>query len=1213
MPRIDEETKMQRKERAWIAVQRRPYGISEAEVAAFINMGEQRRTVNNYLRELEDEGKVYKDGRHWFPLDYAGTRLRPFDLLPEEAVTLYLAARLLTKQQDKRNEPAETALYKLGQVLTSCAGVGQEILQAAQELAQRVERGGYQSIFRTVVRGYIYRKRVRIRYRPLRGQPFETVFATYLMEPSAIGFATYLIGHSSLVDDLRSYKLERIEDAAMIAEDYSVPASFPGLEILRNAWSIISGEETQQIVLRFTPAVSKRVLESQWHPSQDYQPDPVKPGYLRWWVKIAGTTDMLPWIRSWGSDCEVLEPEELRQEVIVSVHEASIVYQIATQSNSLDDRLLQLWGKTGKRGDYHPAFYHMLDVAHVAQQLLSARATRRWRQLLARALNTDADTLAEWLPYLIGLHDIGKLSVPFQILNPGQVERLKDRGFDFGRAAPADGRKLHHTIAGRLLLPEIAADWPDLLKTAFLEMIGGHHGIYQAESPDDAKTLAYLQEPPEWGQLRRRAAQLLQSYLLYQWPDPLPAPTNVSAAMVALNGFCILCDWLGSDETYFTPRPYLPLADYVLHSRQKAHERVRDAGFFQRAISHAPTTFAELFPFPPRPLQAEIDGIPDAVLAEPTLTIVEAPTGEGKTEAALALARRIAALRGTDEMYIALPTTATSNAMHDRIREHLEQRLGLPPKLVRLVHGQSFLAVDDLAVDPLDNGDGEERFSLEWFAPKKKALLAPFGVGTIDQAELAALNVRHNALRMIGLAGKVIILDEVHAYDTYMTTIIKRMLTWLAALGSSVILLSATLPKEKRSELVEAFSGRTATPLDSLDAYPSLLTVSRAAVYTTGTKIQVYQPNRTVLLHSHHYTDKQSLEKAEWLLAQVQEGGCACWITNTVGRAQAIYQQLRQLTTTDTDLMLLHGRFPLDERGNIEKAIKERYGKEGNRPFKGIVVGTQVLEQSLDLDFDVMMTDLAPIDLILQRAGRLHRHERDTAVRYRHATPQLYLNMEMGNADKAIYGEYILQMTAQVLHDRVQFNLPADYRPLIEAVYSAPTPRRGDPLYEAWDKVDREICRLEDEAEQRLTNVPDPDEPFYSGAKLQGFKEDEDSSAWTVAQTRWGQASMIVIPLMQDGNEAQSIPGLTRISLHQKADRADQLLLLRRSIRISDPRLVGQLKDQPRPKLFESALLKQAAPLWLTADVDGVVYRSHDFAKPVNLDPELGLVIGELS
>jgi CRISPR-associated endonuclease/helicase Cas3 len=554
--------------------------------------------------------------------------------------------------------------------------------------------------------------------------------------------------------------------------------------------------------------------------------------------------------------------------------------------------------------------------------------------------------------------------------------------------------------------------------------------------------------------------------------------------------------------------------------------------------------------------------------------------------------------------------------MFGRIQIHLQKRLHLSAKLVKLVHGQDFLVEDDLRVEPMESIEPDNHHeppALAWFAPKKKALLAPFGVGTVDQAELSALNVRHNALRMIGLAGKTIILDEVHAYDTYMTTIIKRMLTWLSALGSSVILLSATLPRARRQELVQAFASASAQL--NLEAYPNLLTIGREAHHLCTPA--PFQPHKTIFLHHKQFVDEAAAEKAAWLFEQVQAGGCACWITNTVKRAQQIYAKLLKMAPVDVDLSLLHARFPLADRQTREEAIINRYGKTGIRPPKGIVVGTQVLEQSLDLDFDVMMSDLAPIDLVLQRAGRLHRHEREAAGRYTHQSPHLYLNTAMDAADKKIYTDYILQKTLQVLTNKEALALPTDYRPLIEAVYDeekAPTP--ADPLYAAWSDLKDKRDKLEDEAETRLMNDPNPDYPFYHSGKMQDFKEDEEGSGWIFASTRWGQESLTLIPLWRDGETARTVSGDLFTPINQAADRETQLKLLRYSLRVSYPPLVQYLKIKGlKPdKLFsDSALLQNCQPLWLEPRAEKGTFVNRELATPLYLHPELGLVIGDLS
>ncbi len=312
MARIPEHTKLDRLRRVE-ALLRRSNGLTEREIAEALNFD--RRTVNNYLRDLETEGRVEKDGRLWYALSHQPMVLRPVELQPEEAMTLYLAARLFVKHSDKRNEAAENVLVKLAEVLSSDAGVSEDIYHAAQELASRPVAQDYEDVFRMVMRAYLHRRQVEIVYQPYRGKPFVTTLSPYLLEPSAIGFATYAIGHSSIVDTLRTYKIERIAHANLLRSEYTIPADFPGVELLRNAWSIYYGEDTVQVTLRFHPSVAKRVQETCWHPSQQLAWDDAQDGYLLATFEVADTTDLLPWIRTWGANCEVLAPQELRESL----------------------------------------------------------------------------------------------------------------------------------------------------------------------------------------------------------------------------------------------------------------------------------------------------------------------------------------------------------------------------------------------------------------------------------------------------------------------------------------------------------------------------------------------------------------------------------------------------------------------------------------------------------------------------------------------------------------------------------------------------------------------------------------------------------------------------------------------------------------------------------------------------------------------------------
>jgi CRISPR-associated endonuclease/helicase Cas3 len=555
--------------------------------------------------------------------------------------------------------------------------------------------------------------------------------------------------------------------------------------------------------------------------------------------------------------------------------------------------------------------------------------------------------------------------------------------------------------------------------------------------------------------------------------------------------------------------------------------------------------------------------------------------------------------------------------MFGRVESYLQENLHLGLH-AKLIHGQAFLIKDDLQhIQTLPGGNDQTSPDLSWFAPRKRALLAPFGVGTIDQAELGALNVRHFALRMAGLAGKVLILDEVHAYDMYMTAIIERLLKWLACLGTSVILLSATLPSEKRKSLMAAYGIENPDPLDRMQTYPSLWVGSTAGVHHTDPP--VFQPDRKIKLEFLSLADNSAVQKAHWLVDHTAQGGCICWIINTVQRAQELFEAVDSLAPIEVQRLLIHSQFPLNDRQRLETLLTQKYGPPATgteRPLKSIVIGTQVLEQSLDLDFDLMVTDLAPMDLIFQRAGRLQRHVRTNRCSV-YPLPCLYIYHRSDEQDQLdthiddrIYYEYILQKTWQALKGREWLYLPADYRSLIEAVYDPQPPALDDSLYPAWKKLHCGNLHDRSEAEIRLVPVPNPHDSICKVVAGNDFVESETRAGWIVAQTRLGERSVTVVPLVRQGKQAR-LPGREEnwLDISCPTDRATELKLLQHQLHISRWNAVKALESAKLPPLFShSTLLKDFIPLWL----DEQQQASLAMEKTVvhfTLDDRLGLVI----
>lgn len=716
-----------------------------------------------------------------------------------------------------------------------------------------------------------------------------------------------------------------------------------------------------------------------------------------------------------------------------------------------------VWGKTDRASDsWLPLVSHVHHVAAMADLLwdhfFPASLKRRLSELLA--LPEDA-TKAIYV-FLAGTHDTGKASVVFAqqaiAFLPSVVAGMRNAGLAI-EALPADQYARHEEVSQLAI-----RDW--LIDTqgaspieamTWAAILGGHHGRH----PGDSKVSATGNRPralgdQRWSHVRTEIVDRMATIagipdLPTDWARrEVPVP-----AQMLLTSMVVLADWLGSDQQRFPfhddlapqDRAAIAYADYGLPRPWSPTPPPRDVD------AHLHLRFPTLASVPARPIQR---AMVDAAWAsnDPPLLIAEAPMGVGKTEAALLAAEVLAQRYGLGGVFIGLPTMATANPMFDRTLNWLETALGDDDASVALAHGKAGLN-DRYAGLLADSWHGQiydedvespgHAVADSWLRGRRRAGLASFVVGTIDQCLFGALKARHVSVRHLGLAGKVVVVDEVHAADTYMREYLKRILTWLAAYGTPVILMSATLPPQQRDEYVAAYArGRSrAKPAltDRRDTYP------RVTMYDGQlTDQQVAATTETTLVDVHRITDDMA-DTVKLLDGLLHEGGCAAVICNTVGRAQDAYTALTE--EFGECVVLLHSRFLAPERATRERNLVAQLGPRGERPRLLIVVGTQVLEQSLDVDFDVMITDVAPIDLVLQRCGRLHRHtrpDRPAAVR----APALYLRgmddwaaapPQPVRGSRTVYGAAPLLRTAALLAPRSHLALPADIPVLVREGY----------------------------------------------------------------------------------------------------------------------------------------------------------------------------------
>ncbi len=732
------------------------------------------------------------------------------------------------------------------------------------------------------------------------------------------------------------------------------------------------------------------------------------------------------------------------------------------------------WGKAGgSPGPSHNLLvFHCLDSAAVALALLEADPVLASR--LAGGLGLSPGAAARLAAFCIGLHDAGKFALSFQSLVPELLARLQP---GVPPSPLPGGHQLPGLAAWRHILVRAWFDegWLGLdqaggrdaekkrLLNILYPAVAGHHG-----QPLESGDLARIAKRDFKGDYRRCllafARDLAQVVggrdLLAAWGE-LPSPRRLKTTSWLLAGLCVAADWLASNPDYFPfhTQP-VPLAERWPLSLELAREAVAKSGM----ASARPAAFGGFAPLfdgrAPRPLQALAEEV--AIGQGPQLFILEDATGSGKTEAALTLAARLMAAGRAEGFYVALPTMATANAMYKRL-SRMYQRLfqaGGRPSLA-LAHSQRHLvdefsrSIELAARRPETSLEGDVEASgaacAAWLAQgNKRALLAQVGVGTLDQALSAVLPARHQCLKLLGLCRGVLLADEIHAYDPHMTQLLAGLLRFQAALGGSAVLLSATLPLEIRKHLVEAFqkgldTGKGPAPVSM--AYPLLTRLDARGLEEIPVAPAPGQDREVRISLAHE--PAQVVRRLCEVARKGGGGGCACWVRNTVDDAMEAYEELVAELGRDR-VMLFHARLALKDRLSVEDEVLKLFGPESTPADRAgrVLVATQVVEQSLDLDFDFMATDLAPMDLIIQRAGRLHRHLRPQRPVNE---PELLVLAPPLEAEPAkdwyarffprgcwVYGHHgQLWLTCRLLAQRGALRLPAESRELVEGVFGA--------------------------------------------------------------------------------------------------------------------------------------------------------------------------------
>ncbi len=722
------------------------------------------------------------------------------------------------------------------------------------------------------------------------------------------------------------------------------------------------------------------------------------------------------------------------------------------------------WGKSRPLEDgtlTHPLVCHCLDVAAVADTLLKQFPRRlSW---LSRLLGAEPVFLRNFIVRLIAFHDLGKFHPDFQGKLDGYCAQHLPALAPLSKGYGERHDLLGMLIAGELGLFErfkpVLPGWRGSDFGAVFSAVAFHHGV-----PGECNTNS------PWG----RACSVIepaidefagQVFEIVPCDGTLPAPPGESLRIFswALAGLTVLADWIGSNgEVFEFSAPPEDLGGYWRKARIKAECAVRKAGILPvRAQTLANP--AALLPLTggggaapeASPLQTMAFELPLGVPG-PRLFMIEDVTGAGKTEAALILASRLLSEEAASGLYFALPTMATANAMYERMGGVYRKLFaGEPLPSLVLAHGRrrlhegftSSILENTLSSQCAKGEDGAEPSELAcaaWIADdRRKSFFAHVGVGTIDQALLGVLPSRHQALRLWGLADRVLIADEAHCYDAYVNKELERLIEFHTALGGSTIVLSATLAASTRRSLLSAFckGARLPEKKPSSAAYPLATAISGETFEERGARTRAELRRRLPL---------RRIESLDAALGAVTAAAGACapvaWIRNAVDDA---IEACQALETQGFHPLLLHARFAMGDRMDKEREIASKLGRGSTSASRRglIVVGTQILEQSLDYDVDAMVTDLAPIDLIIQRAGRLWRHpwRKD---RFLTAPELLIFSPDPDQAQNenwygamspraaAVYRDHrIIWLTAKALFAAGEIQTPDRLRDLISQVY----------------------------------------------------------------------------------------------------------------------------------------------------------------------------------
>lgn len=818
----------------------------------------------------------------------------------------------------------------------------------------------------------------------------------------------------------------------------------------------------------------------------------------------------------------------------------------------------------------------------VCRHLFKGYLSAGTRKKLSQILDVSENELEMFLGYLASVHDIGKLEYHFQCKDPNMKECFSEQGIG---SQYVGSPNIRHEKTGATAIRRIWRAQGQSVGSCnlFSDLIGAHHQKNYGMG-SDSKDPFFKGYQEELEATMRHLFWNGKSLNLPKKPE-----ADRGAAESILLGLIILADWISSGEMFADAEEWIGNADREVQIHHRVDAFLQGSGLRPDAVSWG-EEFSNIWPWIQkagmRPLQqgAEVLGRSSA---RHSLILMEAPMGEGKTEAGMYCAVQMLRKWEKDGFYAALPTAATSNQMVSRLREWFAAN-DIPDQ-IRLLHGMAWMVDDDTCEQMMNTEDHEE--VTRWLAPLRRGLLGQFAVGTIDQAMLSVTKARYGVLRLLGLSNKVLVIDEIHSYDVYMGEFILLLLQWCKAMEIPVVMLSATLPPKLKAKLLSPYTSQSLS-----GAYPMI-----TAVCEDGSveEIPIEKTVKNMEVSVGLLPILNDPEKIAHKAAELTEsGGCICVLMNTVRQAQNVFSALER--SFDGKLLLFHAQFPAGKRNEIEQECIRLFGKDkSQRPQKAILVATQVVEQSLDVDFDAMLTAVAPIDLVLQRMGRIFRH--DDTIRPKHfQTPAQWILIPDGEnfgVDAYVYPEVLLRQTAHLLTERNTVKIPEDLAPLVAAGYDD----SKVPPEECEKWMEHVLGEQIEAGQSRKYLIGAPDKIYSALGDSSQLFDDEGENKYLTVQTRLGEPS-VRIALLEPELYAQ-VAQCTSDGVAKVRDRKLAEQVLQQSVSVDKRRISFQTCD---------LLDTMGAMLLAGAKIYPAQNGCCEFpGGRICFDPKLGLVIEE--